>query len=352
MPKFALLSAAEQAANHLRGRILSGIWGDEIPGAPTLAAELEINHETVIAALHQLEHEGLLIPQGPGRRRRITLPKNISPSSLRVAILNFEPFLTPDMNELQHRLRGAGHTPFFTSKCLIELGMDVKRIARMVKQTPADAWVVTGGSREVLAWFVAQETPAFALFGRQTNLPIAAVAPDKSPALAAAARRLIDLGHRRISLLCGRYLRLPRPGEGARAFLAEFEAAGIESGDFNLPDWDQSKEGFAALIDSMFRYTPPTALILDEPCLYNAALHFLAGRGLRVPEDLSLVCTDFHPSYDWCVPSVAHISWDPNSAIRRIVRWTNNVSRGVEDIRKTRTKAEFIEGGTVGPAKD
>jgi DNA-binding GntR family transcriptional regulator len=51
-----LLSTAEQAAIHLRGRILSGVWGDDLPGAPMLAAELGIDHKTVITALHQLEH--------------------------------------------------------------------------------------------------------------------------------------------------------------------------------------------------------------------------------------------------------------------------------------------------------
>jgi hypothetical protein len=35
--------------------------------------------------------------------------------------------------------------------------------------------------------------------------------------------------------------------------------------------------------------------------------------------------------------------------IRRIVRWSNNVSRGKDDKRKTLTKAEFIDGGTIGP---
>jgi DNA-binding LacI/PurR family transcriptional regulator len=67
-----------------------------------------------------------------------------------------------------------------------------------------------------------------------------------------------------------------------------------------------------------------------------------------VPEDISLICTDEDPSFDWCEPSVAHIRWNYRPVVRRIVRWANNVSHGKKDLRRTLTKAEFVEGGTVG----
>ena len=37
--------------------------------------------------------------------------------------------------------------------------------------------------------------------------------------------------------------------------------------------------------------------------------------------------------------------------VRRIVGWTNNVASGKDDRRQSFTKAEFVEGGTVGKAK-
>jgi DNA-binding LacI/PurR family transcriptional regulator len=44
-------------------------------------------------------------------------------------------------------------------------------------------------------------------------------------------------------------------------------------------------------------------LILDESHLYCAALHFLAERGLRVPHDVSLICTDADSSFGVNHPS-------------------------------------------------
>jgi DNA-binding LacI/PurR family transcriptional regulator len=69
-----------------------------------------------------------------------------------------------------------------------------------------------------------------------------------------------------------------------------------------------------------------------------------------VPEDVSLVCSDSDPTFAWCEPSIAHITWDSRPVVRRIVRWVANVSRGREDVRQNFGPAEFIPGGTIGPA--
>jgi len=44
----------------------------------------------------------------------------------------------------------------FTSKSLKDLNMQVERVARYVKQNPADAWILIAASRQVIAWFADQ----------------------------------------------------------------------------------------------------------------------------------------------------------------------------------------------------
>ena len=94
----------------------------------------------------------------------------------------------------------------------------------------------------------------------------------------------------------------------------------------------------------------PASLILDEPFLFHAGFHHLVRKGLRVPEDISLICTDPDPTFAWCRPTVAHINWDYNLVVRRFIRWINNLASGKEDRRQTFTKAEYVRGGTVGLA--
>jgi DNA-binding LacI/PurR family transcriptional regulator/predicted transcriptional regulator len=351
MAHWHLRSASEQLADHLRSEVIHQRRVGLMPGIHRLAAELGVNRKTVEAALRLLEGEGLLLPQGVGRRRRIARTGGIETPSLRVAILINEASdrKLDYMVELQHELAAAGHAVCHVDPPMVDLGMDVRRIARVVNQNEADAWVVMAGSREVLQWFASCGRPAFALFGRRRGLVLAGAGPDKPPAIAAATRRLLELGHRRVVLLARPRRRLPEPGASERAFLAELTAHGFSISDYNLPHWEETVEGFHVCLESLFHLTPPTAMIIDEVPLFAAAQQFLGRRRLRVPEDISLVSTDYDPSFDWCVPTIAHIRWDSRPVVRRIVRWAANVSRGKTDLRQTSTPAEFVSGGTVGP---
>lgn len=351
MSHFAIRSPAEQVADHLRGELMRGVWSKEMPGTPMLAERMGLDRKTITAALAFLEEEGLLVSQGHGRRRRIELPEEIPTAALRFAILDYdEPSKSAEyMVDLRYQLGEVGHSPFFSSKTLLELKMDVRRVAKMVEQTEADAWLVCGGSREVLEWFAEQSLPAFAFVGRLREVALASIGPDKLPAMLTMVRRFVELGHRRIVLLEREERRKPKPGYPERMIMAELEALGIPTGPYNLPDWEDSKEGLYRLLDSLFQHTPPTAMFIDEPHLFSATHQYLARRGIHAPEHVSLVCADPDPTFTWHQPSVAHIRWDSRPIVRRIVRWANNVARGRDDRRKTFSKAEFVEGGTMGP---
>lgn len=113
-----------------------------MPGVNRLAPELGINDKTVEVALRLLEKEGLLVGQGPGRRRKIVLPEGHTPLALRVAILCYEQSdQTQDyFIDSKKNLEAAGHTVFYAPSNLTEIKMDVQRLARMVKKIEADAW--------------------------------------------------------------------------------------------------------------------------------------------------------------------------------------------------------------------
>jgi len=348
---FRLRTYAEQVAEHLRSEILAGRWAGELPGEDRLGAELNVNHTTVGTAIRQLEKEGLLVNRGAGRPRGILVPKNAAAPSLRIAILLYERVekKVDYIVDLQHRLIEAGHVPTFPQKALVDLKMDVERVASLVGKTEADAWVIQSGSREVLEWFSRQGAPAFALAGRRRGVKIAGSGPDKLPAARTAVRRLFELGHRRIIMLAREERRKPGPGQMERSFIEELESLGIATGSYNLPDWNDTKEGLYRLLDSLLRHTPPTALIIDEVPLYLAVELHLARLGILAPERVSLLSLDPSPVFRWRRPSVAHINWNSEPIINQIVRWVDKVARGRDDRRQTFTMAEFVEGGTFGP---
>ena len=345
-------SLTDQVTDQLREGMIEGRWKGTLPGRDRLAADLGCSHWTVEEAMQRLAKEGLLVSQGAGRRRRIELAAGeIRARGLRVKILLYEKSdrKTDYLVELVHLLQQAGHDSGFAAKTLQDLGMDVNRIARFVSATEADAWIVVAGPREVLEWFAMQEVPAFALFGRFLQTPLAGAAPKKSPAYAKVVERLLELGHRRIVNVVREDRRKPVPGMLDRFFLDQLRKHGIQTGPYHLPDWDDNPVGLQRLLESLFLHTPPTALLLDEPSLFIAAREYLACKGILAPRDVSLVCCDYDPVFDWCIPAITHIAWDPRPVIRCVIHWAANVSRGKDDRKKTLTKSHLMPGGTIGP---
>jgi DNA-binding LacI/PurR family transcriptional regulator len=341
----------EQVAQSLREGLQQGRWQGTMPGRNRLAAELGVNHKTVKTALAILEREGLLEARGPGRERGILREAPSVPVTRRVMILVYEEgdLHTDYLIEIMLRLQAAGHWAGFATKTLCDLGMDVKRVARFVAKTEADAWVVVAGHRDVLEWFASQPLPAFALFGRAGQISIASAAPEKTNALLELVDRLAGLGHRRIVLLAREDRRKPTIGAVEQSYLARLETYGIQTGTYNLPDWGNDPDELGQSLDSLFRHTPPTALIVDDTLIFPAVVQHLARLGISAPQDVSLACTDSSVAFEWYRPAVTHIAWNHSVVINRVVGWANQLGRGKDDRRLTRIRAELVPGGTIGP---
>lgn len=345
-------SASEQVADHLREELSRGTWSGTMPGETQLLANLGVGRDTIKAALTLLEQEGLLVNQGPSRRRRIVLPESLKASSLKIGILVYDENdrSSRSLIELFHSLIMQGHMAFFATKTLEALRMNQQRVASFAKKTEADAWIVSAGPRDVLEWFAEEKTPVFALYGGRIGLPIAGTGPNNLPAMRTAVQRLVQLGHHRIVSLSNRGCHEDGPSYLKWLIFDEMEAHGIAWNSYNYPSWNKSQHGFRKCLESLFAHTPPTALIIEEAPYFFAVLQFCADRKLRVPEDVSLICSEHAASFDFANPPLAHIAWDYRPMVRRMVLWADNIARGREDKRQNHIKARFIEGGTIGPA--
>lgn len=350
------LSLAEQTAAHLRASLRAGHWEGKLPGVVRLGAELDVSQATLRTALRKLEAEGLLTAGGLGRSRTVTdsgqggRPRR----TLRVGILPHDPRGGGQAQvelEIINALEAAGHAVFICKKSQVELRHDLGRMIRQLRETPAEAWVVESGSSPLLEWFAGQTVPAMAIFGRAASVPMASTGPDKVPAYVAATRQLIALGHRRIVLIALSPRRKPAPGNIERAFLAELTAHRISAGAFNLPDWEETPEGFQTLLETLFQHTPPTALIIEETPRVIAAMQFLARRHRDVPGHVSLVSTDWDSSLAWCHPPIAHMRWKAEGLVRRVVRWVAAVQDGHPDRERIVVPVEFVPGGSIGPVR-
>jgi DNA-binding LacI/PurR family transcriptional regulator len=348
---------AEQTAAHLTRELQNGRWQGALPGVNRLSVELGVSRETLRAALGVLERQGLLQAGGGGRARMVT-PNDAgltARKSLRVAILlhtRLEDEVSSTQSlvlRIKHSLEAAGNICVFAPKSQLELKLDPARIIRLVAQTPADAWVVASGSLELLQWFEAGSKPVIAIGGRLKGLAIASASRNAIPAFREVFRHLIDLGHRRITLLCPRERRVPCLSVIERGLQEELALRNIPFGDFNVPDWEQTPEGLEGLLEALFRMTPPTAIQVSFPCLAIGVLAFLSRRGLRVPEDVSLICEHTDQTLAWYRPEIAHFTCDLDVILRRVVRWVAAVAQGRVDLRQISCPGVFHPGGSVMP---
>ncbi len=135
MARFRILTASDQVAAHLSSEIKAGRWPEFMPGADLLTRELGVGRNTIDAALLHLEKEGMLRNCGAGRRRMVVTQENAKRGPLRVRILSYGVRDQTDvvMHDLHYRLEAEGHSAEFSSKSMLNLKMDARRVAAHVE---------------------------------------------------------------------------------------------------------------------------------------------------------------------------------------------------------------------------
>jgi DNA-binding LacI/PurR family transcriptional regulator len=358
------LSVVDQAADHLRDGIRAGRWKSHLPGMVKLADELGVARNTTVKAVARLISEGVILPaegRNPHAIATVT-PDRSGPRQLRVGLLlmsTLENHPTAHQREILRimaDLKSAGHecipVHFPSGKTTQKTGY----LPRLVRDTGADAWLIYTGARNILEWFSSGKGgPALAIGGRCRDLPIAAaVGYDAAAIVRVITHRLLDLGHRRIVLITNLDARHPKPSRTVLAFREELETAGVRPGEFNTPEWEETAEGFLRLLNSLFRVTPPTAVICNNLHTTCGTAAFLTRQGLSVPGDVSVVCFssgDTLPAWVFPGSDFAHVEDDVAPLFRHIREWVTQVAENRADNRQVWCTANFVEGNTIGPAK-
>lgn len=346
-----LKTYVDQLADTIREEIGKGRWAGDMPGHKNLASELGANSRTVARALEQLEKEGLVQSQGPGRRRKIV------PTKARVAVREVKMILyergdasDSAIRELRRRLENAGYPFSFAPKSLNELKQDPLRVAKMVEMHPTALWIVLAGSRSVLEWFSDAKISALALFGRVGGLSMPGAGIDSFVALQEGLDCIFRLGHKKIVMLTRKERRIPELGRHEQLFLEELKRQGFSSSAYNLPDWEESAEGLRRCLDRLFAFTPPTALFIQDAQLFLAVSRYFSAKRGKDFRQVALIAMDYDPRFEWCDPPVAHFRWDEQAVVRRVVRWVDRVAQGKEDRREFVTPTKFVGGETLPKA--
>lgn len=163
--------------------------------------------------------------------------------------------------------------------------------------------------------------PHILLADRSSDDRVSWVDTDSATPSREAVTHLIELGHRRIVL--GRY---SRGGSNTvdryNGYMAAHEAAGIEVDPRLVIDCgDELADGARAVDLAMSLPNPPTAFYMTHSMSSVGALCRLQERGLRVPEDISLVGLDDCVSRLITYPKMTAVRQDAYDMAYRAARW-------------------------------
>jgi len=174
---------------------------------------------------------------------------------------------------------------------------------------------------------------------------------DHAGGMRAAVGHLLDIGHRRIALITGEHGLYPA-SERIRGYKEAFAARGLESdpaliqsGSF-LPG-----AGFRITSAMLGQRNPPTAVISGGLDMLSGVLRAIRGRGLRIPEDVSVIASGYSELAELVTPPIAVIAWDQGEVGRIAAGMLLDRIRN-HDIRESRrvlVPSEFISRASIGP---
>jgi LacI family transcriptional regulator len=168
-----------------------------------------------------------------------------------------------------------------------------------------------------------------------------------------ATAHLLQLGHRRIGVITGR-----ADGTATRARLQGHYAALAEAGimpdpaleaeaDFLVPGGAAGAERLLGLA------APPTAIFAFNDCMAVGALHAARARGLRLPDDLSIVGFDDTPEAEAAYPALTTVHQPLRElgrmAVSLLVRLTDG--HQVEPVHVALATRLVVRSSTVSPGR-
>lgn len=369
MPKaFRRLSAIDQAELGMEQAIAKGEWKDLLPSYKTLSQLLGFSVPTISLATARLCERGVLVTAGARRRYRIAPGKarggRGSPArrppepERRLLILSPSAEATWDDNqrrvvlEIMSSAVDDGWGCAKASDDFLRAREPLKRWDKLLLRHRPTHLLAIQGTRALAEWAKANRIKVAFIGG--TALPEGdglSLGIHLSPLLRHACRELTGQGHRRI--LFPYWGELSALADAAAVTLGE--SLGVDPARlmadgavFAAPP-GKPAEHRERLLRHLDRVRP-TALILVDWRDFLVAWDCLRERGLKSPQDLSLIVLNPGAEIDWFSPTPAHYRIPQGHFAEEVRAWRTGRRPGGDGMTRA-ALAAWNPGKTFGPAK-
>ncbi|WP_232766628.1 LacI family DNA-binding transcriptional regulator [Geminisphaera colitermitum] len=376
-------SLAALVAQKISDELQCGRWTKQLPGERQLATLFQVSRPTLRAALAELEKQGRLRTAHGLRREIVTRPARRSHSSTTARqpvvvmisprpVEKIDPFVVLQLESLRELLARRGMTFSIEVRPSCYAQDVASALARLTAEVAADVWLLWSSTRTIQEWFLAQKLPHI-VFGSAYHAEASlSVDLDNHATARHAAHTLRRLGHRRIALLMPRLglagdsmtedgfragsmnanasgsFSPPPPPPPAAAVVAQHEQASVQ---VDIIRHDSTPDGIRASVDHLLALEPrPTGIFSCRGLHTVAVLTYLHSRGLRIPQDISLISRDEDAALDFVTPAPARYHRSPDKLARAVFRLILASLSGRKITRTTvRIFPEFHPHASLGP---
>lgn len=248
----------------------------------------------------------------------------------------------------EHVLMGAGHAMLILSS-ISSAGGDSAQI-EVLAQRGVDGLILSlqdESDAEILAALERLGRPVVLV---DRELPgfegAAAVLADHASGIELAVRHLMDLGHERIALISGTPSIRPTRERERALFAMREEGSQFESytGAYS------NEHGARVASDLLSRDPRPTAIIAGGNQILAGVLAAIRDRGLRVPDDLSMITCDKLALAEFLDPPLATITRDTDEMGRSAGRLVLAALKG-QPASEVTVPVTFEPGRSCAPAR-
>lgn len=345
-------SKATQAASLIEDAIEKHEWKDTLPSERFLSEELVISRTCLRQALAILTSKGVISSPEQSRRRKILVSPSHKKKLTQVVFLTPKPESGTNKNLLEQ----AAHLRSFLSKSNYQVHIlspalttneasSQKIISNLTSNFPRAMWVLYQCPEIIQQWFSQQKLPSIILGSRFPNVHLPSLDVDYRAACRHATGMLLSKGHRSIGFV---RFRSKLAGDDL-AYSGMLEAIS-SSGHSNIQQpqvfaQNFSTENLVEKLKAAFSYSnAPTALICVNTHHFITTMTFLIGHGVKVPQEVSLVCLNEHDMFSSFWPEPTYYTTG-NRLMKELTQMIINVKS--TSTTTTRLMPELVVGKTV-----
>lgn len=340
-------------ADIIEGECRMGEWGGILPGHRTLMERYSVSAKTCLATMALLEMRGVITSTHQGKRRQILVKPGKTVKSLK-NLLIIDGQGAPSGEDLQ-QIQAYRKEWEAAGGDVQSIKFDFPRFRRpaallreAVAKHSADAVLL---HVPPLAWMqAAQEIcPLFLSGGEWRGKEFTGVGYHVRDELARCVVKLRDLGHERILIpldLVGRVMENAFRDGLAKGFDLPPNAPILRNmcpvfSERVPAAWQQYWKKAMATVR-------PTAVILSADIHYLSLCGYCFRHGIRIPEDLSIICMENTEHLEWCEPVPTTMRFPVAAAARYFKKW---IRSGCKPLGMKFLTLDFVDAGTVAAAR-